>query len=1081
MFSLALLVFSLLFSGQLLHAQSSSGEVVGTVIDATGASVPNATVEAVNTATGVKTTTTTNANGEYRILNLLIGRYDVTASAGGFTAFSLKGVQVEASRAATANLTLQVGQVSTTVDVQEAQATIDTTTAQIQTTFETRNAVELPQASNGSLGVINLSLLGAGVTSSGGVGYGTGPSVGGQRPTNNSFNVEGVDNNNRSVTGPVNYIPNEAVGEFTLLQNQFSPEFGHSSGAVFNTVIRSGTNQVHGRLYEYLQNRNLNAIDQANARQGLLSNPRYDYNRLGGQIGGPVIKNKLFYFGNFEYNPIGQASPPAQVIYAPTAAGYSALAGLPGVSKTNLGVLQQYLPAAATATNDVSVQVGGFNVPTGPISVSAPNFQNNYAAVAGGDWTISDRDQFRIRYVYNKQDLVDTAASLPVFFGNVPVRSHLASINEFHNFTPGLVNEFRFAYTRYFQDIPVGSFNFPGLDVFPNIQISSLNVQLGPNPNGPQSTIQNLYQLVDNVSWQLGSHQIKVGYDGRRLISPQVFVQRQRGDYNYTELSTFLLDQSPEELAERTLGAAPYSGDLFSHYAFVNDNWRIRPNFSLNLGIRYEYIQVPAGNRLQALNQIASVPGVIDFREPTAQTNNWAPRVGIAYSPGNSGNTSIRAGFGMAYDQLYQNLGILSLPPQFNTTVDIPPGQAGFLAGGGIRPQYAGGTLSAEDARANTAAYVPDQKRPYSINWNFGIQHVFAQNYTAEIRYLGSRGVFLPVQAQLNRAARVTPDVNIPTYIQAPSASQLAALPYTLGNINARPSNTLAQYGFDQNITTFLPIGNSVYHGLALQLTKRFSQNVSFVAAYTWSHNIDDSTASVFSTYLTPRRPQDFFNLRAERSSSALDRRHRFTYTVNYDILPFRDRGYLMKNIVGNWNLSGTYTFESPEYATVQSGVDANLNGDSAGDRAIVNPNGDANIGSGVYAVDRTGAQVPFNNPGIVAYVALNPNARYIQAREGAYANAGRNTIPLRRINNVDLALYKRLNLTERTRFEFGAQAYNLANHPQYTPGSINTVNLVSRTTSRNFLIPGNPAFNQSQDFFSSNPRSLQLVARFIW
>jgi hypothetical protein len=173
---------------------------------------------------------------------------------------------------------------------------------------------------NGS-GIYNLSLLGAGVASSGGVGQGTGPSIGGQRPENNSFNIDGVLNDNHYTTGPQVYVSNEAIAQFNLVQNQFSAEFGGAAGGVFNAVVKSGTNQIHGSIYEYFQNRNLDAVDALEVHQGIYSNPRYDNNRLGATIGGKIIKDKLFYFGNFEYNPIGQASQPGNAVYAPTAAG----------------------------------------------------------------------------------------------------------------------------------------------------------------------------------------------------------------------------------------------------------------------------------------------------------------------------------------------------------------------------------------------------------------------------------------------------------------------------------------------------------------------------------------------------------------------------------------------------------------------------------------------------------------------------------------------------------------------------------------------------------------------------------------
>ena len=279
-----------------LLGQATDGNLVGAITDATGAAFPDAQVEIINRATNIVTSTKSNASGEYRFSNIPVGSYDLTVVAKGFRTTTERGVAVELNKTATLNVSVQVGSVTETVEVSEAAVSIDTTTEQLQSIFTAQQAKDLPTTSTGS-GVLNLSLLSAGVASSGGLGYGTGPSVGGQRPTNNSFNIDGVDNNRKDVTGPVVFVSNEAVAEFSLLQNQFSPEFGHSSGGQFNTVIKSGTNDVHGSIYEYLQNRNLNAIDQLFQNQGLTKNPRFDDNRLGATAGGPILKDKWFIYG----------------------------------------------------------------------------------------------------------------------------------------------------------------------------------------------------------------------------------------------------------------------------------------------------------------------------------------------------------------------------------------------------------------------------------------------------------------------------------------------------------------------------------------------------------------------------------------------------------------------------------------------------------------------------------------------------------------------------------------------------------------------------------------------------------------
>ncbi len=1079
-FLLLAAAFMLVAFAPVSFGQALDGNIVGTVVDASGAGVPNAAIELQNMDTGVNASSKTNANGEYRFNNILVGRYKVTATASGFTTGSLNNVVVELNKTSTVNLTMQVGSVTTTVDVTEASATIDTTTAQVQSTYDSR-AMELPitglDVPGRNLGALNLSLLGAGVASSGGVGVGVGPAVGGQRPRNNSFTIEGVDNNRKDVSGPNVYLPNEATQEFTLLQNQFAPEFGHSSGGQFNLVAKSGTNALHGEVYEYNLNRNFDAVDQQNANQGVLSNPRFDQNRLGGTIGGPIIKNKLFYFGNFEYEPLGRASVPSSPIEAPTAAGYATLSNLAGISQNNLSILKQYLAPASTATD--SETIAGVAIPLGITPVTAPNYTNQYTYVFTTDYNVSDKDQFRVRFVHNKISSIDNTAQLPVFYVGAPTKQYLFTLAEYHTFNPNITNEFRFGYNRDNNTTPVPNFKFPGLDQFPNIIIDSISLDLGPDDNAPQFTIVNSYQFVDNMNWMKGNHNIKFGADARKLISPDQFTQRSRGAYEYSTMGLYLQDLSPDVLGERSLGAPTYYGDQIASYFYVNDNYRLRPNLTVNLGLRYEYTTIPHGELSQALNSVANVPGVLTFNAPQTQKKNFAPRLGVAYSPGHSGNTSIRAGFGMAYDVLFDNIGELQLPPEFSTTHDINLAvqSPNFLGSGGIPANFsASSNLTPAVARSLTSNYIPDQRLPYSISWNLGIQHVFAKNYTLEVRYLGSKGVHLITQSRINQLSVVNPSRYLPTYLQAPSQATLNSLPLTLAGLEALPNNDLAALGFPNAIVSYQDQGYSQYHGLAVQFDRRFSSGLQFRGAYTWSHLIDDSTADFFSTYLTSRRPQDFQNLADEKSASPLDRRHRFTFATVYDAPWFKSSpNWFMKNMLGNFVLTGAYTFESPEYATVQSNIDSNLNGDSAGDRSIVNPAGVAGTGSAVTALKNSAGDT-------VGYLANNPNARYIVAGLGALANSGRDTLAGPRTDNVDFSFHKSFAIREGKQFQFGMQAFNLLNHPQPIPGSIDNVYPQdTHLNGRNYLIPGNPIFNNFTQAFSSNPRVISLYGKFTF
>jgi Carboxypeptidase regulatory-like domain len=1123
MFACALVLAIVSVGAPAAQAQATSGDIVGTVTDKLGAAIPNASITAKNTETGVITQTKANAVGDFHVPNLLAGKYDITASATGFASFTLKGFDVSLNNTSTAKITLPVASSTSVVEVSaDATAVIDTTTIQLQTSFETEELKNFPTASVGN-GVLNLSLLVPGVASSGAVGAGTGPSVGGQRPRADNYQIEGIDNNNKSVTGPLVYVPNDAVGEFTVVTNQFSPEFGHSAGGQFNSTVASGTNKIHGTAYEYFQNRNLNAENAIAG--GKVPNPRYDFNRYGGQFGGPIKKDRLFYFGNYERQTTGQSS--SYYLCTPTAAGMTALGTVPNLNSTNLGIFSKYTlvsPSQVDAANDnacfnqstgpqtLTVYDGtnynassgefgsgtAYDIPLGNYNVQAPSYSNFSALTTSVDYKISEKDSFRGRYIYNKFTGIDTAAALPAFYQPLPQSFHLIALSEFHNFTPNLINEARLGYNRFSNITPSGNYTFPGLDSFPTMYMyDSGFLEIGPDGNAPQSTIQNLYQFTNNISWIKGKHNLKFGFDGRKYISPQSFTQRVRGDYEYNFLTEYLHDLAPTAFGERSTGDFFYYGDQTAFYGYANDVWRITEKLSLNYGLRYEFTSVPVGQRTQVLNEAASVPGLIVFSKPKPQYTNILPRVGVNYAL--NPETSFRVGYGMATDVLYDNLGILSFPPQYSSTNDVGsgtnpnPGDPNFLTNGGL-PAGNGSLATFDtiaDQRAATSAYVPDQKLPYAETWTLGVQHVFAKDYTAEIRYVGTRGLHLPTQNQYNVQPRADADHSLPTYIgQTPSSAELEGLPNTLATIKAR-SNISPDFlaaGFTSKITSFQPWSDSNYNGMAVSLNRRFSHGFLLDLAYTWSKTMDDATADVFSTVLTPRRPQNSRDVKADYSRSALDRTHRLTLAAVYDLPYFKSSGWLMKNVVGNWEVAPIYTYESPEYYTVLSGVNSNLNGDSTAiDRTIYNKNGKAGTGSAVTAIydpsraSLCAAPATTCNANLVAYQAVDPTARYITAQAGSLPTGQRNTQPINPINNLDATAVKRFNFAERYAMEFSAGAFNVLNHAQYIPGTVDNINSPGYTSQILFQTASNPGFNQANKFFTANARSMQLALKFTF
>jgi hypothetical protein len=1094
-----------------LFGQTVDANLVGTVTDATGSVVANAKVIATNKGTNVPYDTTTNSDGDYRLNNLPVGKYDIAVSATGFAPKTSADVQLDLNHTSQINFSLAVGSVNTAVDISEAPALIDTTSAQIQTTYDSTIAIASPvtgisKTINGA-GIYNLSLLGAGVTSSGGVGQGTGPSIAGQRPENNYFSIDGVANNQPVSTGPNVYVSNEATQELNIAQNQFSAEFGGASGGVFNLVVKTGTNTIHGAVFEYMQNRDLNAVDYSLVVAGNRSNPRFDNNRFGAGIGGPIIKNKLFYYGNFEYNPTGQASVPGNPVDAPTAAGLSLLNGMSTLSKTNLGVFEKYVPVAPTA-NAGTTLVNGTAIPLGALSFASPNYNNSYHAIVAVDYNLSSKDQLRGRYIYDKKSGLDNNANLPIFYQPSPTTNNSGSFSEFHNFSPTLENELRVAYTRSNAQIGAGNYSFPGLNAFPNLSYDDLGLQLGPDPNTPSGSIANSASVNDNLTKTWGKHTFKGGYQLIDNIAAGYFIQRSRGDYDYLNLGQYLTDQLPSGTAfgtpnsgERSVGAA---GGLplnnLEHAAFFQDDYRMRPNLTFNIGIRYEYVTVPLASRAQGLSSIANVPGVISFTNPPPSKNEWSPRLGFAYSPGSDGKTSIRGGVARSFDNTYLNLNENSAPPFYQTTQDINAATpVPFLANGGLAG-LSTGAATAASVRASISSYTFPQNRPYALTGTLGVQRALGKDYTLEARYVYTKGVHLWNQTRLNIVSPLSVSgLGLPTYFTTPTAAQLASNTVTLGQLQSiivpggtagLPYNNLATYGFNNALVGYNPWGNSRYNGLALQLNKRYSNNFSYIAAYTWSHAQDDSTATNFSTIMSPRRGEDFQNLSKEWSDSALDRRQRLTITPVYDFRPFQKGNWLLKNVVGNWNIAGTYTFQSPEYATVQNGIDANLNSDATGDRTVINTAGAAGVGTNVVGLLANGTTVAAGTScaagaackNIVAYVALNPNARYVTAGLGAFQNGGRNTLPMGRTNNIDAALKKRIAINERMAFEFGSQFYNLFNHSQFTGGYLSDVTPYQTNGISSAVFQAkSSSFGAIQQFFPSNSRVLNLTARFTF
>jgi hypothetical protein len=473
--------------------------------------------------------------------------------------------------------------------------------------------------------------------------------------------------------------------------------------------------------------------------------------------------------------------------------------------------------------------------------------------------------------------------------------------------------------------------------------------------------------------------------------------------------------------------------------------------------------------------------------------------------------TAMRGGFAVAYDVIFQNLALLQLPPQLQQELGVEqacvalspqpswcpaPGASpyneefivangrNFLANAGLPSTFIPQTLSPADARAGTQALIVDTVAPKTLTWSLGVQHELGQNNALEVRYVGTRGINLP--AQIRRNAALVPDsLFLPTFF---SASDVPAnIPITAPSVADFQNAAVRPYaadGFLANVTAFDPASSSTYHGASIEFTRRFSSlgrwgnGVFLRTGYTFSKTIDNATNELFTSQVNPRRPEDFLDLRDERGRSTIDHPHKFTIAAIYEF-PKYDSGGWLGYVLNQWQVSASYIAESGQPVTALSFVDANGNGDAAGDRAIFNPGFTAqNTATGVNAVCRAGGTgaTSIVAPDVcgaadtVGYVAVNPAAQYVQALPGARTNVGRNTLDSPGLNNWNMSFFKKTRVTERVSVEFRADMQNVFNHGQPILGSgnisgfntnaINGTDLVFVGDNPNFLRPQNVLTN---------------------
>jgi hypothetical protein len=1026
-----------------------------------------------------------------------------------------------------------VGTSSEVVEVSAESTALQTTSASLNNDFDAKDVANLPQAAgtlNGS--PLNLAVLAPNVVAQPGGVTGIGGSVGGTRPRENNFTIDGVDDNNLGVTGPNSTVIPDAVAEFSLQTNQYSAETGRSSGGQFNLVTKTGTNNWHGSGEWYNQNRNYNSVDQltknAISSGTIPGQPAYDNNRFGGTIGGPIIKDKLFVFGAYEYTTLHGAGNPTPLI-APTAGGLAMLQSM-AANPAVLNILSNFPVApAANPTETVCVHCPGEipgdpttgtpNIPMGDLTIISPLFQREHDFQVNADYT-TGKHMFGARFTFNQEKFIFPVNSTQAIFNqNNPIHNRKIALTDAWTINSRMLNDLRVQYSYFFE----GFLN--PCSVCPNdVTIGDIgNNTIGPADNQDQK--QNSYQLLDNFSWALGKHTLKFGGVYNHYIYPQFFLPRSNGDYWYSFTEGLIDDQVPDVLSRtlRGAGTGSFLGTQSLFAGYVQDDFRFSPRLTLNLGLRYEYWTNPVGSETQALNSISSVPGVITFRKPKTDTNNFGPRIGFAYDPKGDGKTAVRGGFGISYGWKFQNFSSITLPPQLQSELDTVsactltpqpawcsaflaggsnggPGTSNFLANGGLPSAYIPPANQA-DARALTTAYIDDTVMPKILTWSLGVQREVYRNATIEVRYLGTRGLELPVQFRRNRQSGFDAGLApLPEYFRASDvpATVTASAP-NIAPWKAFNSNTYAQYGFTANVTSDPPLGGSLYNAASVTFVQRSRFGLTFNANYTYADTVDNSTNEFFTSLLNPRRAQDTLRLADDWAKSDLYVRNKFALSWVYDVPKTHMESRLAKALLDGFQLGSVYLAQSGQPVTLQSNLDVNKNGDSAGDRVMFNPFGTSLAGN-TTTILAVCAPVGGGNTSIApkcsagsttfGYLATDTatggdtKARYVIGGLGVQTNVGRNSWLSPGFNVLNLSVAKNTYFAEGKYIQVRADVFNILNHPNFALSNGNVFSnagVTTATTSQGYVLPTDANFLRPDAFFSGGIRSITLVLKLVF
>jgi len=1068
------------------RAQEAGGTIVGTVTDPAGAAVANANVVIKNVATGVDRITTTSDDGLYVAPNLIPGTYQITIILSGFSTAVIENVGLLAGERREVNVTMKLGQVSEKVNVVSSEISdLQLASSEVRGVIDSHTVNELPL--NGrdwnSLTLLEPGVAQVRTQKALGVsndrpnrGLGMDITIGGNRPQGNNYQLDGVSINDYtsgapgSVTGGILGV--DAIQEFSVVTSNAPANYGKNSGGVINAASRSGTNGFHGSAYEFIRNSALdtrNFFDTARNSSGGLIVPPFKRNQFGGSASGPIIRDRTFFFADYE--GLRQGLSQTNTITVPSQNAHNGIlvAGNVTVNPLVVPYLALFPLPSTPATGD-----------TGTFSFIGKQITNENFVTGRLDHKISASDNFFATYVWDQGTQQNPDAYNFKLIGNQSSRQTLA-LEESHIFNPTVVNTARFGFNRnvVIAFTTLGAINSAASDTNlgfnPGLPVGVITVGSGvtqfPGGLGAISAYfyhYNSFQFYDDVFWTRNKHSLKMGFYTEHIQDNQ-FTQGASPDgfYTFGSLAAFLQDQPTT--FQTLLGTSRTPRDLRQTIfgGYIQDDYKIKPRLTLNLGLRYEMTTVPTeihGELSTLVNFTDTAPhlGSPYFSNPTL--HNFAPRVGFAWDPTGRGKTSVRGAFGM-YDVLplpyeFELLTLLSAP--FTEGASTPVGPGDFPTGG-----FA---LANQATNLRNAFVEQHPHRSYVEQWTLNVQHEVARTFTVTAGYVGSHGVHLPFHA--DEINDIQPTLTAAGYLW-PGPGQVGTRLFP--NLGGQVSTTQWSTSSD-------------YHGLNVSAIKRLSHGLQFQGSYTFSKSIDDGSSGIAGdTFGNSVSSLPFFNPQLRRGPSDFDVRQVAAINAIWLVPGPSNWSGVPKYMATGWQVGGIYTGTTGlPFTPVIGGDPLGLKGadlyafpDYVPGCNPVNSNfksmGLHYINLSCYTLPLAPASMAAECKPFAGATAPAPAGEVYCAN--LLGNAGRNSVYGPGLENFDFSLFKNNpvpRISETFNIQFRWEVFNLFNHANLNPPAPAARQIFAASgTLNNAGILTSPTITFS--------RQMQFALKFIW